>query len=130
MTRDGWNRNGVPMQVQQGRAIDAPDHTDGLRSRPLIPGDERNPDQAQAQGQPKSLLDRLYEAAVNKDDKAMDAALMEYGQSLAGQQFQREIAGEERLWLAEVRQAELQAQLVEQQRMAQQMERSGPVMSM
>ncbi len=79
--------------------------------------------------EPRSLLDRLYEAAVNKDDKAMDAALMEYGQSPAGQQFQREIAGEERLWLAEVHQAELQAQLVEQQRI-EQMGRSGPVMSM
>ena len=106
-----------------------PDHTDGLRLRPLIPGNERHPDQAQVQDQPLSLLDRLYEAAVNKDDKAMDAALMEYGQSPAGQQFQREIAGEERLWLAEVRQAELQTQLAEQQRI-EQMGRSGPVMSM
>lgn len=129
MTREGWNRNGVPMQGQHGREVDMPDHTDGLRLRPLIPGNERHPDQAQVQDQPLSLLDRLYEAAVNKDDKAMDAALMEYGQSPAGQQFQREIAGEERLWLAEVRQAELQTQLAEQQRI-EQMGRSGPVMSM
>lgn len=109
---------------------DAPDHTDGFRTGPQRPGNGPNPDQAQVQDQPKSLLDRLYEAAVNKDDKAMDAALLEYGQSPVGQQFQREIAGEERLWLAEVRQAELQAQLAEQQRTAQQRERSGPVMSM
>lgn len=130
MTREDWNRNGVPMQVQQGREVDAPDHTDGFRLRPQMPGNEPNLDQVQVQDQPKSLLDRLYEAAVNKDDKAMDTALLEYGQSPVGQQFQREIAGEERLWLAEVRQAELQAQLAEQQRTAQQMERSGPVMSM
>lgn len=91
---------------------------------------DRRPDLGQAQDEPKSLLDRLYEAAVNKDDKAMDTALLEYGQSPVGQQIQRDIAGEERLWLAEVRQAELQAQLAEQQRTARQMECSGPVMSM
>lgn len=130
MSREGWNRNGVPMQGRHGREVDMPDHTDGLRSRPLTPGNERHPDQAQVRDQPKSLLDRLYEAAVNKDDKAMDTALLEYGQSPAGQQFKREIASEEKLWLAEVRQAELQAKLVEQQRIEQQMTRSGPVMSL
>lgn len=129
MTREGWNRNGVPMQGQRSREVDMPDHTDGVRLRLPLPGNERHPDQVQVQDQPKSLLDRLYEAAVNKDDKTMDAALVEYARSPTGQQFQREIAGEEKLWLAEVRQAELQVQLAEQQRI-QQMGRSGPVMSM
>lgn len=78
MTREGWNRNGVPMRGQYGREVDVPDHTDGLRSRPLIPGNERHLDQTQVHDQPNSLLGWLYEAAVNKGDKAMDTALMEY----------------------------------------------------
>jgi hypothetical protein len=48
MTREGWNRNGIPMQGRQpGREADEPDHMEGMgRSRPLTPDHEQHPDHA------------------------------------------------------------------------------------
>lgn len=129
MTREGWNRNGLQMSNSHGRQADMPDHMDGLRLRPVMSHGGRFPGQTQVHEQSRSLLDRLYEAAVNNDDRALDVALTEYAQSPAGQRFQREVADEEKVWLAEVRQAELQMELAEQQRTGQ-MERSGPAMTM
>lgn len=128
MTREGWNRNGLPMNNPNGRQADMPDHMDGLRLRPVMSDGGRFPGQAQVHEQSRSLLDRLYEAAVNNDDRALDVALTEYAQSPAGRLFQREIAGEEKSWLAEVRQVELQMELAERQRTGQ--ERGGAAMTM
>lgn len=44
MTREGWNRNGVPMQgAPQRRQADQPDHTEGMRG-PMLPQRARTPD--------------------------------------------------------------------------------------
>lgn len=93
---------------------------------------ERTQEQSQTQGQPRSMLDRMYEAVVDKDEKAMDAILDEYAHSPQGQVFQREIDMQEKLWLAEVRQAELQNRIAEQQQQIerQQQVHHGPVMRM
>lgn len=61
MTREGWNRNGVPMQGrQQGSAVDDPDYTDGLRARPLSPDNERHPDHA--------MLNQIREGVRKMDE--------------------------------------------------------------
>jgi hypothetical protein len=46
MTREGWNRNGIPMQGRQpGREADEPDYMEGmLRTRPLTPDHAQHPD--------------------------------------------------------------------------------------
>lgn len=114
------------LQMQPGHSQSSPEQD--------VPAQELNP--AQQQGQPQSFInqifDRMYEAAVNKDDKAMDAALDDYAKSPQGQQFQREIDMEEKLWLAQERTTQLETQVAEQQQQIeqqQQMARSGPVLS-
>lgn len=130
MTREGWNRNGIPMQGREARAVDMPDHTEGLRFPPLMPGDARRPDQAQAQDPTTTLLDRLYHAAVNKDEKAVDSALTEYGHSPAGLQFQREIAAATSQSQAETRRPEVRPQASERDAAEQRSTSTGPILSM
>lgn len=130
MTREGWDRNGIPMQRREGRAVDMPDHTEGLRFFPQVPDGVRHPDQVQVQDSPTTLPDRLYDAAVNKDEKAMDASLTEYGRSPAGLQFQREIAAAAAQWQAETRRTEVQPQAGERDAAEQRPTSTGPVLSM
>lgn len=79
------------------------------------------------------IFGRMHDAAATKDDKAMDAALKDYEQSPYGQQFLREIGMQETLWQAQERQAQLEAQVAEQQQQLerqQQMSVSGPARSL
>jgi len=130
MTREGWNRNGIPMQGREGRAVDMPDHTEGLRFPPQLSEGMRRPDTVQTQDPPNTLLDRLHHAVVNKDEKAMDASLIEYGHSPAGQKFQREIAAAASLGHLETRYEEVQHQPGERKSAEQRPTITGPVLSM
>lgn len=61
MTREGWNRNGVPMQgIQNGRAADMPDHTEGMRLRPSSPNDPSHTDHA--------MLNQIREGVRKMDE--------------------------------------------------------------
>lgn len=77
-----------------------------------------------------TLIDRLYQGAIDKDDAAMKSVTQDYMRSPMGQQFQQEVGLYKQSLQLQEQQAALEAQ---QQLLAQQLQepiRRGPVMRM
>lgn len=62
-----------------------------------------------------SIIDRLSQGAIDKDDKVMGAAVNDYMRSPLGQQFQTEVAQQRQVMESQERQTALEAQMLAQQ---------------
>lgn len=62
-----------------------------------------------------SIIDRLSQGAIDKDDKVMGAAVNDYMRSPLGQQFQTEVVQQRQVMEVQERQTALEAQMLAQQ---------------
>jgi hypothetical protein len=75
---------------------------------------KQNQDEPKQKSFLDSIIDRLSQGAIDKDDKAMSAAVSDYMRSPLGQQFQAETTQQSRILDAEERQAALEMQQLAQ----------------